>query len=178
MAWNCQAAQVWISRQRWWPDHASWQRSHGKGPHHQTLLFYSVCVCVLPCMLTLLPMELIDKNMFVFWHALGKPCKLIPLKKYMIPQKFGNFIAMLRLWVDCRCLSHVFYMFWLRLMEFIEGAQRLRGGAKALDIWRMETKIEVQNDWLLFIAGQNAPNHEMSWNHHLGKIFVFASTNI
>ena len=75
----------------------------------------------------------------------------------MIPQKFGNFIAMLRLWVHWRCLSHVFYMFWLRLMEFIEGAQRLRGGAKALDIWRMETKIEVQNDWLLLIAGQNAP---------------------
>eukprot|EP00913_Durusdinium_trenchii_P018255 g17152.t1 len=31
----------------------------------------------------------------------------------------------------------------ITLVEFIEGAQRLRGGAKALDIWRMETKIEV-----------------------------------
>ena len=29
-------------------------------------------------------------------------------------------------------------------MEFIDGAQRLRGGAKALDIWRMETKIEAR----------------------------------
>ena len=34
-----------------------------------------------------------------------------------------------------------------RLMEFIEGAQRLRGGAKALDIWRMETKIEAIRRW-------------------------------
>ena len=32
-------------------------------------------------------------------------------------------------------------------MEFIEGAQRLRGGAKALDIWRMETKIEAVRPW-------------------------------
>ncbi|CAE7250780.1 CACNA1A [Symbiodinium natans] len=31
----------------------------------------------------------------------------------------------------------------ITLAEFIEGAGRLRGGAKALDIWRMETKIEV-----------------------------------
>eukprot|EP00435_Cladocopium_sp_Y103_P019354 s1549_g4.t1 len=28
-------------------------------------------------------------------------------------------------------------------MEFIEGAARLRGNAKALDIWRIETKMEV-----------------------------------
>ena len=32
-------------------------------------------------------------------------------------------------------------------MEFIEGAQRLRGSAKALGIWRMETKIEVLRVW-------------------------------
>ena len=25
-------------------------------------------------------------------------------------------------------------------MEFIDGASRLRGGAKALDVWRLETK--------------------------------------
>ena len=31
-----------------------------------------------------------------------------------------------------------------RLMEFIEGAGRLRGNAKALDIWRVETKLEVR----------------------------------
>jgi len=29
------------------------------------------------------------------------------------------------------------------LSEFIEGAARLRGAAKALDVWRMETKVEV-----------------------------------
>eukprot|EP00435_Cladocopium_sp_Y103_P071459 s275_g37.t1 len=28
-------------------------------------------------------------------------------------------------------------------MEFIDGASRLRGGAKALDVWRLETKLEV-----------------------------------
>ena len=33
--------------------------------------------------------------------------------------------------------------FGTRIMEFIEGASRLRGGAKALDIWRIETKVEV-----------------------------------
>lgn len=27
-----------------------------------------------------------------------------------------------------------------RRMEFIDGASRLRGGAKALDVWRLETK--------------------------------------
>lgn len=31
----------------------------------------------------------------------------------------------------------------ITLMEFIEGATRLRGSAKALDIWRMETKVEM-----------------------------------
>jgi len=31
----------------------------------------------------------------------------------------------------------------ITLMEFIEGAARLRGGAKALDIWRIETKVEL-----------------------------------
>eukprot|EP00438_Fugacium_kawagutii_P023586 Skav205942 [mRNA] locus=scaffold442:26363:34325:+ [translate_table: standard] len=31
-----------------------------------------------------------------------------------------------------------------RLMDFVEGASRLRGSAKALDIWRIETKIEAR----------------------------------
>ncbi|CAJ1393569.1 unnamed protein product [Effrenium voratum] len=31
----------------------------------------------------------------------------------------------------------------ITLTEFIEGAARLRGQAKALDVWRMETKVEV-----------------------------------
>jgi len=31
----------------------------------------------------------------------------------------------------------------ITLFEFIEGAARLRGSAKALDIWRIETKVEL-----------------------------------
>ena len=31
----------------------------------------------------------------------------------------------------------------ITLTEFIDGAARLRGGAKAIDVWRMETKLEV-----------------------------------
>ena len=36
-------------------------------------------------------------------------------------------------------------------MEFIDGAGRLKGGAKALDIWRIETKLEAgpTNSWSL-----------------------------
>ena len=30
-------------------------------------------------------------------------------------------------------------------MEFVEGAARLRGGAKALDIWRIESKLEARH---------------------------------
>eukprot|EP00438_Fugacium_kawagutii_P019746 Skav227352 [mRNA] locus=scaffold1665:123639:126939:+ [translate_table: standard] len=31
----------------------------------------------------------------------------------------------------------------ITLMEFIDGASRLRGSAKAIDVWRLETKLEV-----------------------------------
>ena len=31
----------------------------------------------------------------------------------------------------------------LRLMEFVEGASRLKGTAKTLDLWRIETKLEA-----------------------------------
>lgn len=34
----------------------------------------------------------------------------------------------------------------ITLKEFMEGAARLRGGAKALDIWRLETKVG-QKSW-------------------------------
>ena len=48
-------------------------------------------------------------------------------------------------------------------MEFIEGATRLRGSAKALDIWRMESKVEmlfehlcnILKDWP--VAAQTPP---------------------
>ncbi|CAK9022352.1 unnamed protein product [Durusdinium trenchii] len=39
----------------------------------------------------------------------------------------------------------------ITLTEFIEGAARLRGGAKALDIWRIETKLEVLFEEVLSI---------------------------
>ena len=37
----------------------------------------------------------------------------------------------------------------ITLQEFMEGATRLRGGAKALDIWRLETKVgnRKKNGW-------------------------------
>ncbi|CAJ1405989.1 unnamed protein product [Effrenium voratum] len=38
----------------------------------------------------------------------------------------------------------------ITLAEFIDGAAKLRGNAKALDIWRIETKIE---------AGRHSPTH-------------------
>ena len=34
-------------------------------------------------------------------------------------------------------------MFGDELLRFIEGAARLRGSAKAIDVWRLETKVEV-----------------------------------
>jgi len=37
----------------------------------------------------------------------------------------------------------------ITLQEFIEGAARLRGSAKALDVWRLETKVEVLFDEML-----------------------------
>jgi len=39
----------------------------------------------------------------------------------------------------------------ITLREFIEGATRLRGSAKALDIWRMETKVELLFEQLVGI---------------------------
>lgn len=45
----------------------------------------------------------------------------------------------------------------ITLVEFIEGAQRLRGSAKALDIWRMETKIEVLFEEVLQMMAENLP---------------------
>eukprot|EP00439_Symbiodinium_sp_Y106_P051926 s4493_g6.t3 len=45
-----------------------------------------------------------------------------------------------------------------RLSEFIEGAGRLRGSAKALDIWRMETKIEVLFEEVFKILPQVWPS--------------------
>ena len=42
----------------------------------------------------------------------------------------------------------------ITLMEFIDGASRLRGSAKAIDVWRLETKLEARqrNDHMLISA--------------------------
>ncbi|CAK9053881.1 unnamed protein product [Durusdinium trenchii] len=50
----------------------------------------------------------------------------------------------------------------ITLSEFIEGATKLRGQAKALDIWRMETKLEVLFEEVLQLlsvtSGPNGPS--------------------
>jgi len=43
----------------------------------------------------------------------------------------------------------------ITLMEFIDGAARLRGSAKALDIWRVETKVEVLFEEVLKLLQPN-----------------------
>ncbi|CAJ1351664.1 unnamed protein product [Effrenium voratum] len=52
----------------------------------------------------------------------------------------------------------------ITLMEFIEGAARLKGHAKALDIWRMETKVEVLFEEVLAMlkADVNSPSTSAS----------------
>ncbi|CAE7362849.1 unnamed protein product [Symbiodinium sp. CCMP2592] len=45
----------------------------------------------------------------------------------------------------------------ITLGEFLEGAQRLRGGAKAIDVWRMETKVEVLFDAVLSMLKETCP---------------------
>jgi len=46
----------------------------------------------------------------------------------------------------------------ITLKEFMEGATRLRGGAKALDIWRLETKVEVLFDEILKLLSDSDPD--------------------
>lgn len=43
----------------------------------------------------------------------------------------------------------------ITLMEFIDGATRLRGSAKALDIWRMESKVELLFEQLLEVLKEH-----------------------
>eukprot|EP00438_Fugacium_kawagutii_P027995 Skav202946 [mRNA] locus=scaffold422:437215:438924:+ [translate_table: standard] len=44
----------------------------------------------------------------------------------------------------------------ITLIEFIEGATRLRGSAKALDIWRMESKVEMLFEHLVEVLKEHA----------------------
>lgn len=60
----------------------------------------------------------------------------------------------------------------ITLMEFIEGAQRLRGSAKALDIWRMETKIEVLFEEVLqLLANSNQQQLEEAAEINVANVF-------
>jgi len=45
----------------------------------------------------------------------------------------------------------------ITLAEFIEGSARFRGGAKALDIWRLETKVEVLFEEMLNLMHTDDP---------------------
>ncbi|CAE7932016.1 Cacna1h [Symbiodinium necroappetens] len=45
----------------------------------------------------------------------------------------------------------------ITLAEFIEGSARFRGGAKALDIWRLETKVEVLFEEMLNLMHTEDP---------------------
>lgn len=57
----------------------------------------------------------------------------------------------------------------ITLMEFIDGAVRLRGNAKALDVWRMETKLEVLMQEVLHVM--NPPGHEDDRQQSVQDVF-------
>ncbi|CAJ1452517.1 unnamed protein product [Effrenium voratum] len=58
----------------------------------------------------------------------------------------------------------------ITLSEFIDGAARLRGSAKAIDVWRMETKVEVLFEEVLnLITSLQNPEEEDA-----GAFFFFA----
>lgn len=63
----------------------------------------------------------------------------------------------------------------ITLMEFIEGAQRLRGSAKALDIWRMETKIEVLFEEVLQILANSIPQEIEGPEINVASVFEKSS---
>lgn len=62
----------------------------------------------------------------------------------------------------------------ITLKEFIEGAARLRGGAKALDIWRLETKVEVLFDEILRTLGPG-PDDSISLTKSVQDVFAHSS---
>jgi len=61
----------------------------------------------------------------------------------------------------------------ITLMEFIEGAARLKGSAKALDIWRLETKIEVLFEHVLRGMRENKDPTEVTNSNSLSIQQVF-----
>lgn len=61
----------------------------------------------------------------------------------------------------------------ITLKEFIEGAARLRGGAKALDIWRLETKVEVLFDEILKTL--TGPDDSITLTKSVQDVFAHSS---
>jgi len=59
----------------------------------------------------------------------------------------------------------------ITLTEFIEGAARLKGSAKALDVWRMECKIELLFEEVLnHLRGKNSGNPMSPTTSELGDL--------
>lgn len=57
--------------------------------------------------------------------------------------------------------------------EFIEGAARLRGSAKAVDIWRLETKMEVLfGEVLKQLAGDEEDQPQMTESEKVQRVFA------
>lgn len=58
----------------------------------------------------------------------------------------------------------------ITLMEFVEGASRLRGNAKTLDIWRVETKLEVLFEEVLNALRPGGSFHQESGVSHITSV--------
>ena len=64
--------------------------------------------------------------------------------------------------------------------EFIEGAARLRGNAKALDVWRMETKVEVLFEEVLnVLRGKANTDHNLDSEDRIGMVIcIFVGLDV
>jgi len=63
----------------------------------------------------------------------------------------------------------------ITLTEFIEGAARLRGSAKALDVWRLETKVEVLFEevvGMLRKVKNDVSDNGSECGSHIGDVFA------
>eukprot|EP00437_Effrenium_voratum_P061655 CAMPEP_0181489198 /NCGR_PEP_ID=MMETSP1110-20121109/48831_1 /TAXON_ID=174948 /ORGANISM="Symbiodinium sp., Strain CCMP421" /LENGTH=291 /DNA_ID=CAMNT_0023615969 /DNA_START=167 /DNA_END=1042 /DNA_ORIENTATION=- len=58
----------------------------------------------------------------------------------------------------------------ITLMEFVEGASRLRGNAKTLDIWRVETKLEVLFEEVLNALRPGGSFHQEAGVSHITSV--------
>lgn len=65
----------------------------------------------------------------------------------------------------------------ITLTEFIDGAARLRGGAKAIDVWRMETKLEVLFEEVLEALSETRKRRSTVQDVLRSSSFQFISSN-